>query len=159
MTRHHHRARTCLACTVLLLCAAGLPAWAASSASSAVSDSVSAVSDSASNSLKKSSNSSSGTHDVADGDYRIVDVALAEDRPGAVRLTLQALATPGIEGEIQLVVPRQTLADAGLGAGRIVTAQQRSYGVEFAVAETRQAFFLALSDAWVNDLPARAVSL
>ena len=94
MTRHHHRARTCLASAVLLLSAVALPALAASSAASSASDSVSASSDSASNSVKKSSNSSSGTKEIANGDYRITDVAAVAERPGAVRLTLQALATP-----------------------------------------------------------------
>lgn len=151
--------RTRLACAALLLCAAALPALAASSASSSASESVSASSDSASNSLKKSSNSSSGTKEIANGDYRIVDVAAVAERPGAVRLTLQALATPGLEGEIQLTVPQQTLAEAHLGTGHIVTAQQRPYGVEFAAAATKQAFFLALSDEWMSDLPSKAITL
>lgn len=154
-----NRIRTRLASAALLLCAASLPAWAASSASSSASESVSASSDSASASLRKSSNSSSGTKEIANGDYRIVDVAAADGRPGAVRLTLQALATPGIEGEILLTVPAQTLADARLGTGQIVTAQQRAYGVAFAAANTQQAFFLALSDEWVSDLPSKAVTL
>lgn len=152
------RTRTCLASAVLL-CATALPALAASSASSSVSDSVSTSSDSASNSLKKSSNSSSGTKEIANGDYRIIDVAAVAGHPGAARLTLQALATPGIEGEIQLTVPWQTLVDNHLDAGHIVTARQRAYGVAFAVAATRQAFFLALNDEWVSDLPSKAVTL
>lgn len=151
--------RTRLALAALLLGAAALPAMAASSAASSASESVSASSDSASNSVKKSSNSSSGTKEIANGDYRIVNVAAADERPGAVRLTLQALATPGLEGEIQLIVPAQTLADARLGAGHIVTAQQRAYGVEFAAAATKQAFFLALSDEWMSDLPSKAITL
>lgn len=159
MTRHHHRARTSLAAAALLLSAVTLPALAASSAASSASDSVSASSDSASASLKKSSNSSSGTKEIANGDYRIIDVAAVAERPGSVRLTLQALATPGLEGEIQLIVPQQTLAESHLGAGHIVTAQQRAYGVEFAAAATQQAFFLALSDEWMSDLPSKAVSL
>ena len=53
MTSHHSRARTCLACAVLLLSAAALPALAASSAASSASESVSTSSDSASASLKK----------------------------------------------------------------------------------------------------------
>jgi hypothetical protein len=154
-----NRTRTRLALAALLLSAAALPAMAASSASSSVSDSVSTSSDSASNSVKKSSNSSSGTKEIANGDYRIVDVAAVTERPGAVRLTLQALATPGIEGEIQLTLPLQALADAKLGAGHIVTAQQRAYGVEFAAAATQQAFFLALSDEWMSDLPSKAITL
>lgn len=159
MTSHHSRARTCLACAVLLLSAAALPALAASSAASSASESVSTSSDSASASLKKSSNSSSGTKEIANGDYRIIDVAAVAERPDAVRLTLQALATPGLEGEIQLIVPQQTLADSHLAAGHIVTAQQRAYGVEFAAAATKQAFFLALSDEWMSDLPSKAVTL
>ena len=159
MTRHHHRARTALASAILLLSAAALPAWAASSAASSASDSVSASSDSASNSVKKSSNSSSGTKEIANGDYRIPDGAAVAGRPGAVRLTRQALATPGLEGEIQLIVPQQTLADSHLAAGHIVTAQQRAYGVEFAAAANQQAFFLALSDEWMSDLPSKAVTL
>jgi hypothetical protein len=43
--------------------------------------------------------------------------------------------------------------------GHVVTAQNRPYGIEFASALTRQAFFLALNDAWTQDLKTAVVSL
>jgi hypothetical protein len=151
------RIPTHLAVAALLLGAAALPALAESSIASSASDSVSASSDSASGSLRRSSNSSSDTKQIANGDYKIIDVAAVAERPGTLRLTLQALATPGIEGEVMLYVPQVTVAQAQLATGITVHAQQRPYGVEFAAAQTP--FFLVLSDAWMKDLPSQPVVL
>jgi len=141
----------------LLLAGAGaLPALAASSASSAVSDSLSTSVESISNSIRRSSNSSSGDDKVADGDYRVIEVAAVADQPQRRRLVLHPVA----QGDgFTLEVPAAVVEKTGLAAGAIISARQRPYGVEFALAPTKEVFFLALEDAWMRELPTRAVSL
>ena len=111
---------------------------------------------SSSTSVEKSSKSSSKDDKVAAGDYRIVEIAEAAAQPGKVRLTLQAL-----EGEDQfvLVVSQEAAAQGRLAAGGVVTARARDYGTEFSVADTKQAFFLVLHDAWRQELRTRPVTL
>jgi hypothetical protein len=139
------------------MAAATLPAQAASSASSAVSDSLSTSVDSLSNSLRRSSRSSSGDDKVADGDYRIVEIAAVADQPDKRRLVLQPVAGEG-EG-FTLDVAQSLLAETGLEAGKVISARNRPYGIEFALAPTKQVFFLALEDAWLRELPTRPVTL
>jgi len=142
-----------------LLCGAGaLPALAESSASSAASNSASTSVGSSSTSVEKSSDSSKGNN-VAEGDYRIIEMAAAADRPGAVRLKLQALAERGAAGEFFLVLPQQAVDQGRLAAGQTVTARQRAYGLEFARSETQQAFFLVLADDWYRELQTNPVRL
>jgi hypothetical protein len=150
--------KTPLAALAWLCCSAATPALADSSTSSAASDSVSTSVGSLSNSVGRSSHSSSRDDKVAEGDYRIVELADA-GRPGLVRLKLQALADPGADGELLLTLPRQALEQSRLGVGQRVTAHRRPYGLEFARAADGQAFFLALGDAWYRELQTRAVTL
>ncbi len=135
---------------------AAAPALAASSASSAASEGASTSVGSSSTSVEKSSKSSSKDDKVAAGDYRIVEIAEAAAQPGKVRLTLRAL-----EGEDQfiLVVSQEAAAQGRLAAGGVVTAKARDYGTEFSVADTKQAFFLVLHDAWRQELRTRPVTL
>ena len=57
-----------------------------------------------------------------------------------------------------LDLPRQALGQRGLAAGALVRVLHRPYGLEFAHAPTREAFFLVLADDWRSDLDARAVT-
>lgn len=155
-----------LAAIALLLGASALPAVAASSTSSAASDGVSASVGSLSGSVEQSSASSAGDKKVADGDYRIIDLAAAADRPGMVRMKLQALATesaePGArsaEGEFFLYLPQTAFDASRLAQGGVVTARSKPYGTEFADAQTRQAFFLVLADHWYKELHTTPVVL
>jgi hypothetical protein len=152
-----------LACCALASLACALPAHAASSTSSAVSDSASTSVGSLSDSIKKSSNSSSNDKDVAEGDYKIIEVAALADRPGMLRMTLQAMAdapaNAPAETAFELVVPQQAFDQGRLAVGQVVTARHHDYGVEFASAATKQAFFLVLEDAWYRDLQTHAVVL
>jgi hypothetical protein len=143
-----------------LLCAVtAMPAaMAASSASSSASDSASTSVGSLSTSLETSSGSSTTNKDVAQGDYRVTDVAAVPERPGTVRLKLQAVARPGPAGELLLYLPEATAEQGGLAPGHVITARHRPYGVEFADARSKQAFFLALDDAWYRELQTRAVN-
>lgn len=141
-----------------LALAAAMPARAdsfTSSASSAGSASVGSLSDS----LRGSSRSSSGPTKVADGDYRVIEVAAVADRPGMLQLRLQATATAGADGELWLTLPEKALASRAVAAGDVVQATNRPYGVQFAHADSREAFFLVLADDWQRDLDSRLVTL
>jgi hypothetical protein len=143
----------------LIACGTAAPAWAdpassASSASSTASTSVGSIS----GSIQKSSNSSSG-NTVAEGDYRIIEVADVADQPGTVRMKLQAVKDMGADGEFFLYVPYQVVEQGRLAAGAVVTARNKAYGVEFAHAKTLKGFFMALKDDWYRELQTRPVSL
>jgi hypothetical protein len=152
----HHVFR--LASAVALAAFVLLPAHAdilASSASSAGS----ASSGSASDSIQGSSKSSSAPAKVATGDYRIEHVNPAPDRPGMVRVALQPVANDNADGAFVLVLPQLTFDQQGLVRGDKVSASERPYGLEFARADTRTAFFLVLADDWKRELDPRPVKL
>jgi hypothetical protein len=173
---------TRLACIALLSLVTMTPCLAesfASSASSAGSASLGSLSDS----VEGSSKSSSGETKVADGDYRVIEIAELADsadpatakpsdasdagagltrsvgHPTLLQLKLQATAQAGEQGALWLTLPRQALAQHRLVAGDIVSARQRPYGVEFSRADSREAFFLVLAGDWQRELDPRAVSL
>jgi hypothetical protein len=150
----------CLASIAVAVCAASsLPAFATSSATSLASESITTSVGSASGSIQKSSASSSRPTPLAAGDYKIMEVVAAADRPGIVRMTLQAAADPSADGEFYLFVPQQAFEQSGLAAGHTVAALERPYGVEFANSATRQAFFLVLGDDWYRELQSNVVVL
>jgi hypothetical protein len=141
-------------CALFLGIALALPSHADSFASSA-SSAGSASSGSLSDSVKGSSGSSK-TH-VAEGDYRVVEVAEA-DRPGTLRLKMQHVAHPADDAAVlYLDVPRPALRDRAAAPGDIVGVRQRPYGYEFAWADTRAAFFLVLAADWQRELEPRPV--
>ena len=123
-----------------------------SSASSAGSDSSGSIS----NSVHSSSNSSSKNDKVADRDYRVVDVASAADRAGFARVTMQASDS---DWRVMLDLPQALVDREQLRNGDLVHAQQRVYGIEFEHGATREAFFLALNDDWIDELASHKVSL
>ena len=107
-------------------------------------------------SISDSVRGSSRAINVAEGDYKVIDVAQAEDKLGQTRLTLQAA------GDVQqtpfyLFVP----AAAGpnvVARGDIVTASKRPYGLAFAQAEATTPFVLVLDQAWLKELQPNIVS-
>jgi hypothetical protein len=139
-----------------LALAAPLPALAASSASSASSEGSSASSGSVSDSFGASSDSSSKDDKVAEGDYRLVQVAAAE-QPGRLRLTLEG--TRGAQGRFTLTVPEVTVQQAALALGDTVTARARSFGWEFAAGPAREPFFLVVHDAQMREFATRKIAL
>ena len=154
------RIATISAGLAVLLGAAAWPVHAESSVSSAASNSASASVGSLSTSIEKSSASSSNKDDkVADGDYRILEITTAAARPDRLRLKLQALADAGPGGIVVLELPQQAVEQGALGAGLLVTARRRDYGIEFSRTESRQAFFLVVDDAWYRELQTRPVRL
>jgi hypothetical protein len=143
----------------LLFGAASLPALAVSSSDSSASESLTQSVGSASTSLQTSSDSSTKRTAAADGDYKIVEMAQVAERPGTVRMKLQALAERATDGEFFLYLPQAAVEQGQLAQGRVVTARQRPYGVEFASAQTRRAFFLVLDDDWYRELQTHPVVL
>jgi hypothetical protein len=124
----------------------------ASSASSAGSASSGSVSDS----LSGSSNSSKGDRKVADGDYRIIQIAATPERAGRTRVTMQA---DNAQDRIVLDLPQSTFDQQGLAAGDVMYAHNRVYGVEFGRGDTHQPFYLVLADEWYGELASRPVGI
>ena len=133
-----------------LALAAASTAQATSFASSAAGAG-SASSGSVSDSFKASSGSSAGGERRAEGRYRVTDVAQAD--AGKLRLTL---ARDGSE-PVELTLPHQALDARAVNVGDEVQATPQPYGTAFAHADTGQAFFLVLEDAWHRELAARVV--
>ena len=143
----------CIAAAGALALALGAHAESfASSASSAGSASSGSVSDS----LSGSSDSSKSDRKVADGDYRIIQIARSPDRAGRTRLTLQA---DNPDDRIVLDMPQATFEQQQLAAGDKMYAQNRVYGIEFGRGDTRQPFYLVLADEWYSELASRPVTL
>jgi hypothetical protein len=123
-----------------------------SSASSASSASVGSLS----TSVERSSASSGGGDKKASaGEYRIVGIGAAPAREGYLRLTLQQGA--GAAPSVYLTLPEAVAGEAGLVTGLKVAVRERDYGLEFARAVDGRSFFLALTDAWYDDLQTRRV--
>lgn len=125
----------------------------ADSLASTASSAGSASSGSVSTSLTGSSNSSSGDNKTADADYRITDVAQAPGRDGFVRVTMESDAAQ----RLVLDLPAAVFEPQRLARGDAIRAGQREWGMEFARADTREAFFLVLADDWHRELEPRRV--
>jgi len=133
------------------------PRAQADSFTSSASSAGSASSGSVSGSLRGSSRSSTGGDDKSAAvDYRIVELAEAQDRPGLVRLTLRA---ENPEQQLVLDVPQSIADQQKLGRGDPVQARKRVYGFEFARGDTQAAFYLVLTDDWYGELAARPLGL
>lgn len=132
----------------LILALLALPALthAASSAVASASDGVSLSSNASGHSSRRSSQSS--TRAVAQGDYRVTQVAAAE--AGHQWVTLQR--ADDASTELRLRMADAVVAAGGLVAGQRVTARDRPYGVELARTDTRTAFFLLIDDDWAGEL-------
>lgn len=143
-------------CLAAFAAACAAPVHATSFASSA-SSAGSASSGSISDSIGASSNSSGGDDRVAAGEYRVIDIAQAPAKADTTRLTLRAAAGPA--REFTLDVPNRALAERGVGKGELVQVNERVYGYEFAHADTKRSFFLALQDDWYRDLASRKVTI
>jgi hypothetical protein len=157
MARRTSAALAALAVPALLatLALASLPANAASSASSASSDGSSASSGSVSDSFGSSSDSSKGEKKIAEGQYRIVQVA-DSGQAGKLQLTLAALDDTGTT--LQLMLPEATVRQAALAEGGTIHARERSYGWALAAgtaAEAREPFFLIVHDAQRREFATR----
>ncbi|RZA33827.1 MAG: hypothetical protein EOP92_18845 [Lysobacteraceae bacterium] len=144
-------------CLAAFAAACAAPTHATSFTSSA-SSAGSASSGSISDSIGASSNSSGGDDRVAAGDYRVIDIAQAPAKPDTTRMTLRATAAGAVR-EFTLDVPNRALAERGVNKGELVQVSERVYGYEFAHADTRRSFFLALQDDWYRDLASRKVTI
>jgi hypothetical protein len=146
---------------VLLVASAATVASHAESLVSSASSAGSASVGSLSQSVTNSSNSSSGEKKVADGPYKVIEVAAAPGRPELLRVQMRRELQEGAAAAstLWLELPPQALAARPLRAGDVVNVLNRPYGLRFAHAATREAFFLALADDWRGELDIRAVTL
>jgi hypothetical protein len=143
-----------------LLASTALPASASSSIAAEGSSASSTSVGSSSTSVGKSSDSSSGKDKaVAEGDYRVIEVAAVVDQPGKLRVRLQATADDSVDGELLLTLPQAAVARGQLASGAVISARNRAYGVEFAAAATREPFFLVMRDDWFRELDSKPVTL
>lgn len=141
----------------------GMAAISAQAGSSSASSAGSEFLGSSSTSIEKSSDSSSASakNIVAQGQYKVIDMADIAQRPNMVRVRLQALA-PAQTREFFLTLPRQAAERGQLAAGEIVEVEQRPYGLAFATVNTSgnsNPFFLVLDDDWHRELKSRPVVL
>jgi len=151
--------RLLLAALLFAGAASPAPAGSLGTSSAAGGSSASSVASSASESLETSSDSSRQAVAALDGPYRVVRLEPVPERPGTVRLTLQALAPADPGPTVRLLLPALAVERAGLAPGGAVAASRRPYGVALAHAETRQAFFLLLDDPWHRELRSHPVRL
>ncbi|MBI5716073.1 MAG: hypothetical protein HZC37_00090 [Burkholderiales bacterium] len=170
---------------------AGAPAVLADTlASSAISNSFSASVGSVSTSFNASSDASSPDRPLRTGEYRVMQIVAAPGREGYARLTLRAQApqasgapqaAAGANGangangagandagtndasDVHLFLPQDTVAQATLAEGQVISARERPYGLELAKAaapdQAPQAFFLVLADERFRELRTRPVTL
>jgi hypothetical protein len=146
--------------SALALCLGALasPAMATSFATSLVGESLNQSVGSLSNSLSGSSKSSQTTQAAA-GDYQLIQVAAAPARPGYVQLTLRNVTAQDAKDDVLLTLPQKAFDVSGLAPGGTVAARDRAYGLEFANAQTRAAFFLVMNDAAYRELASHPVAL
>jgi hypothetical protein len=130
---------------------------ASSSASSASSEGSSASVGSLSTSLEKSSDSSSKGDKVAAGDYKVIQMADATDRPGVLRVTLQA--TADASNTFVLLLPQAAATQGQVALGAVIQARPREFGLEFAAGTPRQPFYLVLHDAAYRELRTQVVTI
>lgn len=149
-----HAVRLCLA-AALLGAVVTAPARAESFASSA-SSAGSASLGSSSDSVQGSSNSSSRPAQVAQGEYRIVQIAEAGDPAGRLRVSLQAMDGRSAQ-DFALLLPPAAAQAGQLAVGGVVSATDRPYGTELRSAATQAAFFLVVADDWHAELQTRAI--
>jgi hypothetical protein len=162
--------RTLPLAAALALSLATAPVLADSTSSAASSTSTSLGSSSAS--IGKSSDSASSSKNaVAQGNYTITEMVALDEKPGMLRLRLQAAAeTPApADGSAHagtqpdalfLTLPREAAERAQLAMGQTVAAHHRPYGVAFSAVNAEghaSPFFLVLDDLWYRELASRPV--
>jgi hypothetical protein len=91
---------------------------------------------------------------VAQGEYRLVDVAAVAGQADLARLHLQ-----GEAGEFDLLIPRAVFERAGLASGDTVAVAERAWGLNFTLKGQAEPFFLAVDDSWQGGLNIKPVKL
>ena len=135
-----------------------MSAWASVTSFDSLSQSISTAVGSMSESLKESSKSSAkGLNKIAQGDYRVLALAELPERPGVLRVTLQATADG--QQDFELYLPRTAAQRGQLVQGAMVAARERPYGTEFVSHTTQKPFYLVMADDWYRQLPNHPVTL
>ena len=76
-----------------------------------------------------------------------------------MQMTLRAVKTQDATDDVVLTLPQKAFDSSGLAKGDTVAARARAFGVEFANAQTRAAFFLVMNDAAYRELASHPVAL
>lgn len=122
-----------------------------------VSDSISATVEGISTASSTIGKSSAKLLNLAEGDYKVVDVAQAQEA-GKLRLTLrpvdEALAGEGF----YLYVMAADVEQAQVRQGDIVSARQRPYGVAVFGQGKSDPFVLVLNDGWRKQILPEAIA-
>jgi len=122
-----------------------------------VSDSISATVGGISTASSTVGKSSAKLLNLAEGDYKVVEVAQAQEA-GKLRLTLHPLdETQAAEG-FYLYVAAADVEEAQVRQGDIVSAKQRPYGVAMFGQGKADPFALVLNDGWRKQILPEAIS-
>ncbi len=141
----------------------GLPAQAASLATSSASSALDSLSTSVgvfSGAVSGVSTSSSpGGGKVAQGDYRIERTHLLDGTPVRVALDLRPTEASEATGAQpwQLRLPADVVSASALEPGQVVAVRERTYGFGLWQPGAPQPFYLVVHDHWARALEARAL--
>lgn len=141
----------------------GLPAQAASLATSSASSALDSLSTSVgvfSNAVSGVSTSSSpGGGKVAQGEYRIEQAQALPGSPARMAVTLQPTQASAAEGAQpwQLRLPADVFSAAELQPGQVLAIRERPYGFGLWRSQDAQPFYLVVHDTWAQALQARPV--
>lgn len=143
----------------------GLPAQAASLATSSASSALDSLSTSVgvfSNAVSGVSTSSSpGAGKVAQGEYLIEQAQALAGSPSRMAVNLLPTEAAAAEGAQpwQLRLPSDVFAGAELEPGHMLAVRERPYGFGLWRSHDAQPFYLVVHDTWANALQARPVSV
>ena len=96
---------------------------------------------------------------MAAGDYQLIQVAQAVDRPGMVTMKLARLDNLATDREVEVTLPEAAFDKGVLNVGSVVAVRERAYGLELANGSTQETFFLVLADEWHRELGIKPVVL
>ncbi|MDR3409709.1 MAG: hypothetical protein P4L87_01995 [Formivibrio sp.] len=100
--------------------------------------------------ISDSSKSSSAAVTVAEGDYKVIEVADADGHPNQKRIALQSLNQG--QQSIYLFMSKEDFKRVDLALGKVVTANPRLYGVAFTKFGGTETFAVVLDDSWLKEL-------
>lgn len=142
----------CVAAAALAAPLCQAESYTASTALSLASRSVGSLSDS----LETSSQSSSDNKKMAEGRYRITDVAQVD---GKLRLALQPEQAEAQGPTAWVTLPQPIVTQQGLVRGDTLHVAQRPYGLALQATEQAEPFFLLVTQAWLDERASRPVQL
>ncbi|WP_018607399.1 hypothetical protein [Uliginosibacterium gangwonense] len=132
-------------------------AYAGSVSMISVSDSISATVEGISTASSTVGKSSAKLLNLAEGDYKVVDVAQAQEA-GKLRLTLHPVDETAAGEGFYLYVVAADVEQAQIRQGDIVSAKLRPYGVAVFGQGKSSPFALVLDEAWRKQILPQAIT-